>query len=148
MAIANSGATNQTPPLVGYDVIGCDAALVDALKRFGDESAAADLAEVGTLSAEAREHGVLANRFPPQLRTHDRHGDRVDEVGFHPSWHWLLERAIGFGLAGAAWTDPSPHARFCASRLGGQAGAGTFGVLPSTSVLAAIVRRTTPVVAA
>ena len=32
------------------------------------------------------------------LRTHDRYGHRIDEVEFHPSWHWLMRTAVGWGL--------------------------------------------------
>ena len=39
--------------------------------------------------------GRLANEHPPVLRTHDRYGDRVDEIEFHPSWHQLMELGIG-----------------------------------------------------
>ncbi len=42
--------------------------------------------------------GCLANENPPKLRTHDRYGNRIDEVEFHPAWHRLLARAVGPGL--------------------------------------------------
>ena len=54
--------------------------------------------------------GMLANRAPPRLTPYDRFGNRVDEVAFHPSWHWLMERAVGQGLAAAPWESDSPHA--------------------------------------
>ena len=38
------------------------------------------------------------------LRTHDRYGHRVDEVDFHPSWHALMDVAVGSGLHAAAWS--------------------------------------------
>jgi len=31
-------------------------------------------------------------------------------VRFHPSWHWLMERGLGFGLAATPWTSDEPHA--------------------------------------
>jgi putative acyl-CoA dehydrogenase len=98
-------ATNQAPPLVGHDVVGSDAALVDALTRHGSADLVADLAALGAEagSAEAREHGMLANRHHPELTPYDRWGNRVDEVVFHPSWHWLMERAVGHGLQAAPW---------------------------------------------
>ena len=46
---------------------------------------------------------MLANQHHPELRTYDRFGNRIDEVTFHPSWHWLMERGIGHGLAAAPW---------------------------------------------
>ena len=71
--------------------------------------------DVGSLgeeagSAEAREHGMLANEFHPELVPFDRYGNRVDEVRFHPSWHWLMERGVGFGLGATPWTSDAPHA--------------------------------------
>ena len=37
------------------------------------------------------------------LRTHDRYGHRVDEVEYHPSWHWLMQTSVGWGLHGTPW---------------------------------------------
>jgi putative acyl-CoA dehydrogenase len=37
------------------------------------------------------------------LRTHDHHGRRLDDVEFHPSWHWLLGTSVGWGLHGTPW---------------------------------------------
>lgn len=51
-----------------------------------------------------------ANRYEPVLRTHDRYGNRVDEVDFHPSYHALMEVALAEGLAGAPWADDRPGA--------------------------------------
>ena len=56
---------------------------------------------------------MLANRHEPELTTYDRYGHRVDEVVFHPSWHWLMERAVGHGLQAAPWeqqADGAQHA--------------------------------------
>ena len=104
--------TNQSPPLVGHNVVTSDTALVEAVERHGSAEIVADLtalgAEAGT--AEAREHGILANENHPQLTPYDRYGNRIDEVRFHPSWHWLMERAVGHGLAAAPWESDSPHA--------------------------------------
>ncbi len=109
------GATNQAPPLVGHNVVTSDQPLVEALTRYAGEEVVADLtalgAEAGT--AEAREHGRLANEHHPELTPYDRYGNRIDEVAFHPSWHWLMTRAVGHGLAAAPWEQESPgaHAR-------------------------------------
>lgn len=110
--------TNQPPPLVGYDTVASDAALQDAVRAFAGDDADAVLTAIAPLgrlagSAEAREHGRLANENEPVLRTADRYGNRVDEVEFHPSWHWMMERGTGFGLSAEPWTSdqPSPHLR-------------------------------------
>src|SRR5690606_11889482 len=54
--------------------------------------------------------GELANEHPPTLRTYDRGGVRIDAVDFHPAWHELLDRAVGWGLTGAPWTEPREDA--------------------------------------
>ncbi len=96
---------NQPPPIAGYDPLACDPALVDAVGREGAAEALAHLAQLGALvtSPEAREHARLADAHPPVLHTHDRYGHRVDEVEFHPSWHWLMRQSVGWGLHGAPW---------------------------------------------
>ncbi|MFA6573786.1 MAG: acyl-CoA dehydrogenase family protein [Nocardioides sp.] len=107
--------TNQAPPLVGHNVVTSDLALTEAVLRHGSPEVLADLEEVGREAgtAEAREHGQLANEHHPQLTPYDRYGNRIDEVGFHPSWHWLMERAVGHGLAATPWEQQeagAPHA--------------------------------------
>ncbi|MFB6726896.1 acyl-CoA dehydrogenase family protein [Kribbella sp. NPDC056345] len=105
--------TNQAPPLQGVNFFTTDAALGDALRPYGDLPADPGLVRIGAVagSEEALSHALPANQNPPVLRTHDRYGNRVDEVDFHPSWHWLMEQAVGFGLQAAPWTSsrPSPH---------------------------------------
>ena len=111
--------TNQAPPLVGHNVVTSDLALAEAVVRHASPDVLDDLtalgAEAGT--ADAREHGMLANRHHPELVPYDRYGNRVDEVAFHPSWHWLMERAVGHGLAAAPWErrTPATRTRTCAA---------------------------------
>lgn len=104
-------SSNQAPPLVGHDVVASDRALVEAVERHGSPDVLDDLAALGAEagSAEAREHGMLANEHHPQLTPYDRFGNRIDEVTFHPSWHWLMERAVGHGLQAAPWESDAEH---------------------------------------
>jgi putative acyl-CoA dehydrogenase len=105
--------TNQAPPLAGYDPMACDPAVSDALRAAGAEAALPGLAEIATQAAspQAREHARLANENPPALRAYDRYGNRVDEVEFHPSWHWLMGEAVRHGLHAAPWAaGAGPHA--------------------------------------
>ncbi|GAA4856488.1 acyl-CoA dehydrogenase family protein [Saccharopolyspora cebuensis] len=102
--------TNQPPPLAGHDPLASDPALRAVLDRHGIDDLGDLAREAG--SEEAREHGRLANEHPPVLRTHDRYGHRIDEVEFHPSWHWLMGRAISHGLHAAPWLGgPGAHLR-------------------------------------
>jgi putative acyl-CoA dehydrogenase len=98
--------TNQAPPLVGHDVFRADAALVEAVQRYAGAEPLDGLSALGRRagSEQAQRWGAEANANPPVLRTHDRFGHRVDEVDFHPSWHALMDVAVGEGLHGAAWT--------------------------------------------
>ena len=102
--------TNQPPALADFDALACDPALTSAIT---DAELLAQLHGIGRLtgSAQAREHGRLANENPPVLRTHDRWGNRVDEVEFHGSWHWLIGQAVEMGLHAAPWSpDAGPGA--------------------------------------
>jgi putative acyl-CoA dehydrogenase len=45
------------------------------------------------------------------LVTHDRYGNRIDEVEFHPSWHSLMNVAVGAGIHASPWIDPKPGAQ-------------------------------------
>ncbi|GGY16144.1 acyl-CoA dehydrogenase family protein [Streptomyces djakartensis] len=114
--------SNQVPPLVGYDVFAADRALTAAVERHLDpdllDEALSELSGLGRTSgsAQVQEWGAQANENPPRLRTHDRYGNRIDEVEFHPSWHRLLGKGVSAGLT-AAWTRPGGHVRRAAAFL-------------------------------
>ncbi|MFF4172829.1 acyl-CoA dehydrogenase family protein [Streptomyces sp. NPDC001744] len=122
MARTTHTVTNQPPPLVGYDVFTGDRALAEAVERhLGPDlrgEAREELALLGraTGSEQVREWGEQANEYPPRLRTHDRYGNRVDEVRFHPAWHRLLGRSVSAGLTDA-WGRPGGHVRRAAGFL-------------------------------
>ncbi|WLW57116.1 acyl-CoA dehydrogenase family protein [Streptomyces sp. YU58] len=103
--------TNQPPPLTPYDASE-DTALLEGLRQEGAGWAEQDIRRLGRVagSAEAQEWADLANRHEPALRTHDRYGNRVDEVDFHPSWHHLMRVAVAEGLAGTPWAEESAGA--------------------------------------
>jgi putative acyl-CoA dehydrogenase len=103
---------NQPPPLTGYDVYGQDPALVEAVHREGAGWAEGELRALGTLagSTEVQEWGADANRYPPVLHTHDRYGNRRDQVVYHPAYHRLMEVAVHTGQHAALWIDERPGA--------------------------------------
>jgi putative acyl-CoA dehydrogenase len=103
---------NQPPPLVDYNLFEADAPLREALEREGGAWAHDLVHELGRLAGteEAIEWGFQANSNPPQLHTHDRFGNRIDEVSFHPAWHRLMEVSIGHGLHALPWREPRPGA--------------------------------------
>ncbi|WP_458248004.1 DNA alkylation response protein [Streptomyces sp. MAI_2237] len=108
---ATHDVTNQPPPLTPYDASE-DTALLEGLRREGAGWAEEGVRRLGLRagSAEAQEWAELANVHEPVLRTHDRYGNRIDEVDFHPAWHHLMRAAVAEGLAGAPWADARPGA--------------------------------------
>ncbi|MEU9329118.1 DNA alkylation response protein [Streptomyces canus] len=108
---ATHAVTNQPPPLAPYDASD-DPVLLEGLRREGAGWAEEGIRRLGLRagSAEAQEWADQANRHEPVLRTHDRYGNRVDEVDFHPSWHHLMRTAVAEGLAGTPWSEDRPGA--------------------------------------
>lgn len=103
---------NQPPPLVDYNLYAADAALQEAVRREGDGEGEDALREFGLRmgSAAVLELGELANRHTPQLHSHDRFGNRIDELEFHPAWHELMRLGIEAGLHARPWSAPGPGA--------------------------------------
>jgi putative acyl-CoA dehydrogenase len=103
---ATHEVTNQPPPLAPYDA-SHDAALLEGLRREGADWAEDDVRRLGVLAGgvEAQEWAEQANRHEPVLRTHDRYGNRIDEVEFHPSWHHLMRTAVAEGLGASVWAE-------------------------------------------
>jgi putative acyl-CoA dehydrogenase len=148
---ATHDVTNQPPPLSPYDASE-DAALLEGLRREGAGWAEEDVRRLGRTagSEEAQEWGEQANRHEPELHTHDRYGNRIDEVEFHPSWHRLMGVAVAEGLAGAPWADERPGAHVARTARGlvwGHTDAG-HGCPTSMTYAAVPALRSTPELAA
>lgn len=150
--------SNQVPDLVPYNTSE-DASLLEGLRREGAEWAQDDVRELGDLagSAEVQEWGRLANEYPPVLRTHDRYGNRVDEVEFHPHWHDLMSVAVANGLHATPWQcdRPGAHvARAAKFYVWGQADAGhmcpismTYAAVPALRHNSALAEMYEPLLA-
>ncbi|CAM5617300.1 acyl-CoA dehydrogenase [Streptomyces avidinii] len=156
MAATTHTVSNQPPLLTGYDIYGSDRVLSEGVERHL-EGAAPELAarvreeltDLGRAagSGQAREWGTLANENPPKLRTHDRYGNRIDEVEFHPSWHRLLGHAVGAGLTDA-WGRPAGHLRRAAGFFVWSQAESGHGCPVSMTHAAVPALRTDPVLAA
>src|SRR5579862_6350158 len=103
---------NQAPPLQPVNLFEVDLALQEGMEREGGAWGIDRVREAGTVagSAEALEHCRRAERNVPILRTHDRYGNRIDEVELDPSWHWLLRGAVERDIHSLPWRDPQPGA--------------------------------------
>ena len=116
---ATHDVVNQAPPLVGYNAFEANRPLVEALQREGAEWARDRVAAFGVLRGdpEVQAWARQANENPPQLRTHDRYGHRIDEVEFHPAWHELLGRCVEAGVHALPWREPQPAAHVARGAL-------------------------------
>jgi len=99
---------NQPPPLIGYNLYDADPALKEAIQREGADWAAPQLASLGQFlgTEEVQRWGFDANENEPVLHTHDRFGNRRDEVEFHPSWHNLMRTSIEARMHSLPWIEP------------------------------------------
>ena len=102
---------NQPPTLENYNSYTADRALQEGVKREGGTHNSA-LKTFGQWagSTEAIALGFDANRYAPQLVTHDRQGHRVDLIEFHPAYHQLMQTAVEHGLHASPWRTPQPGA--------------------------------------
>ncbi len=115
---ASTHTANQPPPLAGYDLFSENRPLVEALLREGDGAATERCAAFGLrCGEEPLELGRLANEHPPTLHTHDRFGERIDEVEFHPAWHALLALGLEHGVHSLPWREPGPGAHVTRAAL-------------------------------
>lgn len=108
---ASLRAPNQAKAATGWNAFSGDQLLVSIADRFAPwvKGKAAKLgAYAGDEATE--ELARLANRDGPELKTHDRFGNRIDWVEFHPAWHELMALAFGHEVHSLAWTAHEPGA--------------------------------------
>ena len=98
---------NQVPPLTGYNLFLSDRTLVEGVRREGAEWAVEQIMELGRLlgTEEVQRWGFDANENKPVLQTHDRYGNRRDEVVFHPAWHNLMRTSIAHRVHSLPWVE-------------------------------------------
>ncbi|HWT72087.1 MAG TPA: isovaleryl-CoA dehydrogenase, partial [Oxalicibacterium sp.] len=99
---------NQVPDLDHVNLFTSDTALVEGIRREQAGWHEADLVRYGAElgSRQSWQLAALANQHPPQLHTHDRVGQRIDVVEFHPSWHQLLAMQRHESLQALPWSRP------------------------------------------
>ena len=98
---------NQPPPFTGYNVWSQDRNLIATVDREGGGWIAERAEKMGALvgSEHFQTLAYQANRYTPELKTHDAAGNRIDVVEYHPSYHELMSLAFGAGLHSLAWTE-------------------------------------------
>jgi putative acyl-CoA dehydrogenase len=104
---------NQAAPAAGFNAFTGDEVLKAALAREAPW-AMPRAEQLGQLAGDAdvQELARLANRHLPELKTHDRFGNRIDWVEFHPAWHELMTLAWQNEVHSLAWNasgEQHPH---------------------------------------
>ena len=96
---------NMPPHIGNQDLWRSDRALREGVQREGGGWTADKLAAFGTLmgSTEMFDKADQANRHGPSLKAFDRHGMRIDQVEFHPTYHDLMAVAIENEIPSFAW---------------------------------------------
>ena len=102
-----AASTNQPPPLEGFNAWSGDRVLRETVEREGGGWIAERADRMGELVGGQHMQALAAqaNRYTPELRTHDRFGNRIDAVEYHPAYHELMALAFGAGLHSLAWTE-------------------------------------------
>ncbi len=110
--LATHAVDNQVPPLEPQDLFDADRALAEGVARehggWGEDRLRRLASRLG--SVEVGRLGFEANENPPQLRSFDRYGHRIDEVDYHPAYHELMRLGIEAGMPSVAWTEDRPGA--------------------------------------
>lgn len=112
-ARATHEVLNQASPATGWNAFSDDrllVALADKYAPWVKDKATRLGAHAGDEATQ--ELARLANRNTPELKTHDRFGNRIDWVEFHPAWHELMTLAFGSEVHALAWTAGKPGAHF------------------------------------
>lgn len=118
LAAATHQVLNQAAPACGFNAFDGDEALRALVMKIAPWAAQ----KCSALGALAGDEGLqdaarLANEFEPQLRTHDRFGNRTDWVEFHPAWHQLMAAAFGHEVHSLAWTTENGNGHFARAAL-------------------------------
>ncbi|HEY9712775.1 MAG TPA: isovaleryl-CoA dehydrogenase [Chroococcales cyanobacterium] len=111
--------SNQSRPLIDFNVFSTNAALMEAVDRGHAAWAFDTLSEFGQKlgSSEYQRLAAQANKYQPVLQTFDRFGNRIDEVEFHPAYHEVLGMAVQYGVHSSPWSDPKPGAHVARAAL-------------------------------
>ncbi len=110
---------NQAGDLVDYNPFRGDRALTAAVTAFGAGWAEEKIDRAAQVvgSAEVQTLARQANKVTPELVSHDRFGNRVDQVEFHPAWHRLMQLCFESETHSLAWTAKRPGAQVARAAL-------------------------------
>eukprot|EP01147_Barroeca_monosierra_P008536 gene8536-983_t len=98
---------NQAPALEDFDAYESDAILQACVKEYGAEWANPQLSTVGKLAGSKYMAQLAqdANDNPPVFESHDRSGNRVDTVKYHPAYHEIMRLGIEAEIPSFSWRN-------------------------------------------
>jgi len=149
-------SSNQPPILENYNLFASDAALQTAVEVNGGAWNNEHARKFGEIlgKGETLELGNTANANTPVLNTHDRFGNRLDAVEYHPAYHALMRIGIENETHSLSWTSEKNGAYVARSALAflkQQVDEGTncpltmtFAVVPSLQIEPEIAREWLP----
>ncbi len=107
---------NQSSPLPDVDAYEDDLPLRETVARWGGTWADETLHALGRIagSQEGAKLAVDANVNRPALHTHDRYGNRVDQVEFHPAYHELMRLGKAHQVHSLSWRNEGREGAFVA----------------------------------
>lgn len=119
MDVDTHEVTNQPSLPADYNAYTTDQPLIEAIEQFGGNPNAPVLVEFGALAGSQHwlENGRLANQHRPQFNSHDRYGNRIDQVDFHPSYHAFMLQSTQFGLHALDWNHPTVESHLSRTAL-------------------------------
>lgn len=109
---------NQVPAYERINLFETDKLLNELVEKSGAGWAVPRLRDYGRIlsTPEWIEKGALANKHTPVFHSHDRFGNRIDFIEFHPAYHEIMALAFESGLHALPWTEKKKGAHF--ARLG------------------------------
>ena len=121
-----------------------DAPLQYWLSKFNGDWAKPTLQKQGKYyGGEGTALGELANKHVPEFHSHDRRGERIDVIEFHPAYHQLMDYAISKNIPSLPWVKSKKGAhvvRAAMEYLHMQADAGSGCPLTMTFASAAVFK--------
>lgn len=109
---------NQSPPLEGINLFQADKILLNIFEPIQSGYGFDCLSKYGTLAGSTLlQAGFDANENIPKLKTHDRFGNRIDIVKYHPAYHQIMDAGITHGLHSLPWEENPQHTQLLRSVL-------------------------------
>ncbi|EAT12731.1 DNA alkylation response protein [Bermanella marisrubri] len=109
---------NQPSSLDPYNAYASDPALQHWVRIFDGAWHESELHTYGQrVGSDLFEAGFAANKYKPEFKPHNRFGERIDQVDFHPSYHLLMQTAIEAGHHSLPWCEKKPGAHVARAAL-------------------------------